>query len=427
MPEKSYSALDRGLHKVAKRLGVTTAPIGGTPSATSTQEARAQVRKATFDKQLKQSQVLTPMASMLGLQTSAYPSPAAPDAAARAQVQRRVAASKEFNLYHSNPNVAVHASNELDGQTGLRARMGPNINAALFPNSQGAKELRAGKALALDLKPIKATIDGANFYSRSGAGLAATGQGLSSTARNIRGGTQLLAATTLMSTGNPVAVATIATAGGAAETSLRVLAAGSHRASGGAYSQAASRPLWGVQNAEHHAPIRAGLETEAKHQDMLGARAMRQAGKAALATGFGATPLPLNHLLDVSVTANEAAIEHLFPENLGHSSPQQLEMAKRGAEVGLGDVENKVIETLARGANSKRSKFWGPSKNDMQAHKEDRVRSLQGVDRSVHAAPTHYPAPVIHRAGSAKRQAIRDKVTKQAPQSNAFKEPVVRV
>jgi len=302
----------------------------------------------------------------------AYPAPVQPDEASKNRAASAAAASKAVNLEFSNPNVAVHASNALDGQTGRRARLMPQINA-LFSKT-AAEELDAGNKLAERLQSTKDQVDSTNNDTHTGSNLAESGQSSSSWARLFRGVSRAGQAASTVTLGNPVVTAGIGVAGGVAETGARVKASSEHAAAAASYEQ-------GAQATHLSMREKATILSESAHQSNLSQRAQRQATKSGFQTLFAATPGINFMATGAEQTATGYAAEAVASEakNLSGASRVATEAGQRSGEVVASEVEMTGLGK-ATGGLSKRilgSRFGGIGREAMQTSRVNRVRELQ--------------------------------------------------
>ena len=320
-----------------------------------------------------------------GLKRDAYPAPVQPDSAGKVRAASAAAASKAVNLEHSNPRVAIHASNVLDGQTGSRARMMPRINA-LFSQS-AAEELEAGNKLGARLQATKDQVVFTNNDTLMGHGLAESGQRSSSWARLFRGVSRTAQAASTVTLGNPVVTAGLGLAGGIAETGARMKASSQHAAAAKGYEKGAEAPH--LSETE-----KATILSESAHQQNLASRAQRQATKSGFQTLFAATP-GANFLatgaeqtltgVAAEATANQA-------RHLTGASGAAAEAGQRGGEVVASEVEMTGLGKAAGGGLKRtlKTRFAGIGRHTMQASRENRVRNMQHLERTKAKTSDHH-------------------------------------
>ena len=58
-----------------------------------------------------------------------YPEPSPPTAEGEERARLAALEAHDYNLHVNNPNVAIHASNYVDGQTGMRGRVMPYLSS----------------------------------------------------------------------------------------------------------------------------------------------------------------------------------------------------------------------------------------------------------------------------------------------------------
>ena len=316
----------------------------------------------------------------LGATSGSYPSNR-PDEEGKERAGRRAAESHNLNLHVSNDNVAIHASNYLDGQRGRRQRAMPYVKS--FFSKKAAEELRVGKEIGKELEPIKTQIDESSPEARAAAIQAKRGQNASSTARAARGAGRTGAAATVVATGNPVAAAAVATAAGVAETGARAAAAKFHHQAAESYEVARQNP-----GLPPH--LGRAAASEGEHQRLLASRAQRQAQKAAATTMFAATPGVMFMATGAEQTATGAAAEAVREHLQGTS--RRAEYATRIGEVVVGEAEVRSVEKTVNSISARIKKaIGGVSRPEMQAARVSRTRALQEAKRK--ALPPESPRP----------------------------------
>ncbi|MDP5058129.1 MAG: hypothetical protein NWQ11_01560 [Pseudomonadales bacterium] len=322
----------------------------------------------------------------LGATSGSYPSNR-PDEEGKERAGRRAAESHNLNLHVSNDNVAIHASNYLDGQRGMRQRAMPYVKS--FFSKKAAEELRVGKEIGKELESIKTQIDDSSKEARAAAIQANRGQNASSTARAARGSGRAGAAATMVATGNPVAGAAVATSAGIVETSARTAAAVYHQQAAKSYEEVAR------QNPGLPPHLGRAAASEGEHQRLLASRAQRQAQKAAATTMFAATPGVMFMATGAEQTATGAAAEAVREHLQGTS--RRAEYATRIGEAVVGEAETRGLEKTVNSISARIKKtIGGVSRPEMQAARVSRTRALQEAKREAPAQPKAPPPEKVH-------------------------------
>ena len=361
---------------------------------THTEEQRAEIARKIQDQTPRvhegDAQRMKTLGENLGATSGAAYPKSLPDNEGAERAKSRAAESHDLNLRVNNTNVAIHASNYLDGQTGMRQRAMPYVNS--FFSKKAAEELRVGKEVGKELEPIKAQIDESSPEARTAATQAKRGQNASSAARAARGAGRTGVAVTILSTGNPVAAAAVGTAAGAVETAARTGAAVSHQQAAESYEDARTKP-----DLPPH--LRRAAAREGEHQRLLASRAQRQGQKAAATTLFAATPGAMYMTTGAEQTMTGAGAEAMR-EHLNGTS-RRAEYLTRAAEVFAGEGETRSVEKTINSLSARFKKsIGGISRPEMQAARVDRTRELQAAKRNAPPPVPPRPAPSQPKAPS---------------------------
>lgn len=381
---------------IARKIQSQTPPKrGGYPlPPIHTESQRAEIARKIQDQTPRvhegDAQRMKTLGENLGATSDAAYPKSLPDSEGAERARSRAAESHDLNLRVNNTNVAIHASNYLDGQTGMRQRAMPYVKS--FFSKKAAEELRVGKEVGKELEPIKAQIDESSPEARTAATQAKRGQNASSAARAARGAGRTGVAATILGTGNPVAAAAVGTAAGTVETAARTGAAVSHQQAAESYEVARQSP-------ELPAHLRKAAATEGEHQRLLASRAQRQGQKAAATTMFAATPGAMYMTTGAEQTFTGAGAEAMREDLNGTS--RRAEYLTRAAEVGAGESETRRVEKVVNSLSARFKKnIGGISRPEMQAARANRTRALQEAKRNAPPPVPPRPAPSQPKAPS---------------------------